>query len=92
MTLDEEIVQNKLINEISHITVDKISSMRDMTENKNKLVAIIGQSDIQMLLDHDDCPKSNITSLTRMALKEINSNNTNWRVVQQLIDEIGIMK
>ena len=92
MTLDEEIVQNKLINEISHVTVDKISSMRDMTANKNKLVAIIDQSDIQMLLDHDDCPKSNITSLTRMALNEINSNNTNWRVVQQLIDEIGIMK
>ena len=92
MTLDEEIVQNKLINEIVHVTFDKISSMRDMTDNKDKLIAVIGQSDIQMLLDHDDCPKSNITSFTRMALIEININNTNWRVVQQLIDEIGIMK
>ena len=88
MTLDEAHVENKLRKAVSDLVFNKITDVKAVQKDKNKLFAMVDQTDIQMLLDHDDCPKTNLTQLCKLSLEEIKKDDTNWSVVLRLLDEV----
>lgn len=88
MTLDEANVENKLKEAVSDFVFNKITDVKAVQQDKKKLFAMLDQTDIQMLLDNDDCPKTNFTQLCKLSIEEIHKDDTNWSVVLRLLDEV----
>jgi len=88
MTLDEANVEKKLKEAVSDFMFNKVTDVKAVQKDKNKLFAMLDQTDIQMLLDNDDCPKTNFTQLCKLSLEEIKKDDTNWNVVLRLLEEV----
>ena len=89
MTFDETLVHDK----IKHILLDLFANkaegqFKTLQQNKDKIWAIINQTDLLQLLEHDDCPETNLTSLVSSSLEELKKDNTNWKILDSLRDEL----
>jgi len=89
MTFDETLVHDKIKHILLDLFVNKAEGQfKTLQQNKDKIWAIINQTDLLQSLEHDDCPETNLTSLVRSSLEELKKDNTNWKILDSLRDEL----
>ena len=88
MTFDEKLVEDKIKGTVNDILFNKIKDYNAVKEDKSKLWAIVKTTDLMELLEHDDCPKSNLISTIRLSIAEIEKPNTNWAVINKLSEMV----
>ena len=93
MTFDEQLVEDRIKAVLLDILTNKAEGQfKQLQQNKDKIWAIIDQTDLKELLEHDDCPTSRLVALTNASLEEIKKPNTNWKVLDSLASELSGMQ